>query len=190
MYGLIVKVSTFDDISTHFPLDFKYSADHSLLWPSKLYLDGSLEPSQLLATGKSVWLASLRLRTIAGDGAPYPGSGLHNTQLHGYGPRWPGDNTQSWTIPTRIPRQIGAGLCPADSVPLVGTPWWVGSKLGERYLQSCMPLPIVLSIEGIRTSEAARTPALLMTKSLIFSRLYYSVPSVCLSSVCDVMYCG
>ena len=38
MLGLIVKVSTFDDIvfkkdlqnSTHFPLDSKYSADHSL----------------------------------------------------------------------------------------------------------------------------------------------------------------
>ena len=34
MLGLIIKVSTFDDIvfkkATHFPLDFKYSADHSL----------------------------------------------------------------------------------------------------------------------------------------------------------------
>jgi len=36
MLGLVVKVSTFNDIvsikkSAHFPLDFRYSADHSLI---------------------------------------------------------------------------------------------------------------------------------------------------------------
>ena len=62
-----------------------------------------------------------------------------------------------YPLDARIPRQIGAGLCSADYVLLVGTLWWVGSELGELLLRSCMPLPIVFPIEGIRTSEDART---------------------------------
>ena len=63
MLGLIVKVSTFDDIvsikrSAHFPLDFKYSADHSLI----LVVNdvGELQRKRTLAASRG-FLAAARL---------------------------------------------------------------------------------------------------------------------------------
>ena len=90
--------------------------------------------------------------------------------------------------PLVSPGKIGAGLCPADSVPLVGTPWRVGSELGESSTQLCSLQPFV-KLEDIQTKGFIRIPARplpMKTPLILFNGL--SCKALMIQSRCAVFH--